>query len=134
MSDIASVVRALGGASAPNEGEFQTFMAFDPKVRAWRNAFTNVVGGPPQIDGGDFDYRRAYAAGERPQPVAGDPIPHWGSTGKQAGHPTEWKAQFVERFGVDPDEQAARGYSPEMQQFMRGPLANVVFELGLGSR
>jgi len=132
MTDLATAVRYLG--ATPDEHEYQTFMAFDPRVRRWRNAFTNVVGAPPQTEGGDFDYRRAYAAGERPNPVPGDVIPHWGSSGKQAGHPTEWKAQFVERFGVDPDEQAARGFSPEMQDFMRGPIGSLIFDLGIQSR
>jgi hypothetical protein len=104
--------------SPQQEHEYNAFMAFDPSVRQWRNAFTNVVGGPPNTEGGDFDYRAAYLAGSRPAPVPGDPVPHWGSAGKSADHPTMWKQQFMTQFGVDPDTPGLQ-YSPQMQEFIR---------------
>lgn len=101
-----------------NEAEFQTFMAFDPNVRAWRTAFQQQHGGLPTIDGGDYDYRAAYLAGNAPRPVQGDTVPHWGSDGKAANHPTMWKQQFMSAFGVDPDTLAEGQASPEMQRFI----------------
>lgn len=88
-----------------HESEFQTFMAFDPQVRAWRNAFTSKYGEPPNIEDSNFDYRKAYLAGDRPIQIEQDTVPHWHSTGKSAMHPTMWKQHFYEQFGVDPDTQ-----------------------------
>jgi len=105
-----------------NEAEFNAFMAFDPGVRQWRNAFTRRYGEAPQIEGGDFDYRQAYIAGNRPRPVPGDSVPHWDSRGKAGDHPTAWKEQFMQRFGVDPDTVTNEQVTPEMQQFIRGVL------------
>jgi hypothetical protein len=104
--------------SPPQENQFQTFMAFDPSVRAWRNAFHNRYGEPPVIDGGDYDYRAAWAAGSRPHAVPGDTVPHWSSVGKAADHPTMWKQHFMTQFGVDPDTPGLR-YTPEMQRFIQ---------------
>lgn len=118
-----------------HEGEFQTFMAFDPGVRDWRNSFARKYGEQPEIEGGDYDYRRAYLSGDRPQRVQGDTVPHWGSTGKDANHPTEWKARFVETFGVDPDGLPDDQVTPEMQRFMRQELGgNFLSQLTRGVR
>lgn len=131
MADPSPLARVMAGASPQREHEFQTFMAFDPQVRAWRNAFTNVVGAPPQIEGGDYDYRAAYLAGHRPTLGPSDVVPHWGApegsdspmtTAKAADHPTMWKQEFMTQFGVDPDMQAQAGFSPEMQQFMQAKI------------
>lgn len=114
-----ALAQALAGLLSPSqESEYQAFMAFDPSVRRWRNAFTNVLGGPPQTEGGDFDYRKAWLSGSRPQPVPNDPIPHWGSAGKAANHPTSWKQDFMTAFNVDPDTPGLR-YTPAMQQFIQ---------------
>lgn len=121
MSD-RPLARALAGLPPAQEQQFQTFMAFDPSVRQWRNSFQNRYGEQPQIDGGDYDYRAAFASGARPQPVPGDTVPHWSSVGKSADHPTMWKQQFMTQFGVDPDMQAQQGFSPEMQQFMQANI------------
>ena len=109
--------------SPQREHEFQTFMAFDPNVRDWRNSFQRQYGEAPQINGGNFDYRGAYMTGDRPQPVPSDPVPHWGSVGKTAGHPTAWKQTFMTQFGVDPDVVMQSGQTtPEMQQFINDQL------------
>lgn len=106
-----------------HETEFQNFLAFDPGVRQWRNAFSRRYGEQPNTDpGGDYDYRQAYMAGARPQRVPNDPVPHWPSVGKSADHPTAWKETFMQRFGVDPDAVTEDMVTPEMQQFMRGVL------------
>ncbi len=104
------------------EADFQTFMAFDPNVRTWRNAFQRAVGGPPQTEGGDYDYRAAWLAGQGPQPVSGDTVPHWGSAGKRPGHPTEWKQQFMTQFGIDPD--TAGNATPAQSSFLNQQLVN----------
>jgi hypothetical protein len=97
-----------------DEAAFQAFMGFNPQVREWRRGFTAQYGEPPQIDGGDYDYRAAYMAGVRPQAVPGDTVPHWSSVGKSADHPTMWKQEFMSRFGVDPDTPGLQ-FTPEMQ-------------------
>lgn len=110
--------------SADNETEFQNFLAFDPSVRQWRNAFTRKYGEAPNTEqGGDFDYRSAYLAGNRPQPVPHDSVPHWDSRGKSADHPTAWMNDFMQKFGIDPTTLRDDQITPEMQQFMRGVLA-----------
>lgn len=116
------------GWSPPSEHQFQTYMAFDPSVRAWRNDFQSKFGESPDMsrDSG-FDYRAAYAAGDGPRPYAGD-IPHWGSAGKLPGHQTEWKQHFMTQFGVDPDTPGLQ-YSPQMQSFMTKHLSSVPFAL-----
>lgn len=122
MSDGNKLARLMAGLPPEQEQQFQTFMAFDPNVRQWRNSFQNRYGEPPQIEGGDYDYRAAYAAGSRPVPVPGDTVPHWSSVGKAADHPTMWKQDFMTQFGVDPDQQAQQGFTPEMQQFMQAKI------------
>lgn len=124
---LAQTMAQVPGLRAPEEKEFQTFMAFDPSVRQWRNAFANRYGEQPQTEGGDYDYRAAWAAGSRPQAVPGDTVPHWSSVGKAANHPTMWKQDFMTTFGVDPDTPGLQ-YTPQMQQFIQqriqqeGPL------------
>jgi len=111
--------------SPENEQQFQTYMAFDPGVRQWRNAFSNQYGEPPQIEGGDFNYREAFLAGNGPQAYAHDSIPHWKSTGKSKDHPTAWMETFMQRFGVDPNDIPDGQWTPEMQEFMKGEIGRV---------
>lgn len=97
------------------ENEFQAYMAFDPAVRDWRNKFQLKYGSSPRLEGGDFDYRTAYAAGNRPQPVSHDTVPHWDSRGKSADHPTTWMNNFMGKFGADPMTVTPGQVTPEMQ-------------------
>lgn len=121
----------MAGAARPDEHEFQTFMAFDPSVRAWRNGFANKTGEQPNTENDPtFDYRTAYAAGNRPQAYAHDTMPHWDSRGKAPDHATAWMNDFMQRFNVDPNDLQPQQVTPEMQQFMRGPLGGAVFDLG----
>lgn len=119
-------VPALGpraGTLPPDqERQFQTFMAFDPSVRDWRNKFAQQYGEAPAIDGGDYNYREAWQAGARPEAVPGDLVPHWSSVGKAENHPTMWKQHFMDRFGSDPDEQAHAGLSPMQSAFINDQL------------
>jgi hypothetical protein len=96
-------------------------MAFDPNVRQWRNSFQNRYGEQPNTDSDPtFSYRKAWQAGEVPQPYGPDQgMPHWGSAGKLPGHPTAWMNDFMQRFGVDPNVLQPEQITPEMQQFMQ---------------
>ncbi len=112
--------------SPDHEQQFQTYMAFDPGVRAWRNGFQNRFGEQPRIDGDNtFNYREAYLAGNGPEPYAHDTVPHWKSTGKSKDHPTAWMETFMQQFGVDPNDIPAGSWTPEMQQFMQGQIGRV---------
>lgn len=118
------------------EQQFQTFMAFDPNVRAWRNSFQTRYGEAPDINSHDFDYRRAWQYGARPEPHAADGgFPHWPSGTmappyagdvyfKAPDHETMWKQRFFEQFGgADPD--TVQQWTPEMQQFMQRQLSGL---------
>lgn len=115
------------GWSPEMERQFQVYMAMDPSVRAWRNSFETRFGEQPlgpNDPRGDFNYRYAYAAGEQPAPYALDGgMPHWGSSGKTAGHPTRWMNDFMGQFGVDPNALQPGQVTPDMQRFMYGNIA-----------
>lgn len=89
-------------------------MAFDPAVRDWRNAFQQKYGEPPRMEGGDFDYRQAYLAGNRPRAVPHDTVPHWDSRGKAPDHPTTWMNDFMGQFGLDPIAVTKEQVTPAM--------------------
>lgn len=103
--------------SPQHEHEFQTFMAFDPNVRAWRQGFQRQFGEQPSMDDPSFDYRLAYLSGNRPQPYQHDTMPHWDSRGKASNHPTAWMNDFMGRFGVDPNEPG--NVTLEQQEYIR---------------
>lgn len=110
-----------GGPWTPEQEQgFQTYMAFDPGVRAWRQGFVNKFGEEPNInDDPSFDYRKAYAAGDGPRAYAHDTMPHWGSTGKAPDHPTEWMNDFMGQFGQDPNEA---DWNIQQQEWLRQRL------------
>jgi hypothetical protein len=100
------------------EQQYQVDMAFDPGIRQWKNEFTNAVGGPPNTETDpSFDYRKAWAAGDTPRTSA-DGSQHWGSSGKSSNHPTKWKAEFVDKFGKDPDTMHEDSFTDEMKNFI----------------
>lgn len=110
------------------ENQFQAFMNMDPRVREWRLKFMQKYGEPPAETDSQYDYRAAWRAGEAPEPVPYDVVPHWGSTGKSADHPTEWKAKFMDKFGVDPDEAVQTGkITPAMDAFIRAQANSMRF-------
>jgi hypothetical protein len=112
------------GITPEQEQQFQTFMAFDPNVRAWKNGFQNRYGEMPNTtDDPTFNYREAYLAGNKPQPYAGDNgFYHWDSRGKAPDHQTAWMNTFMQQFGADPMMLQPQQVTPEMQQFMQGQL------------
>ena len=132
MADPRTLAPFPLGWNDSQEKDFQTYMAFDPNVRKWRNGFQTKYGEmPDEQDNKSFNYRAAYASGDagRPQPYAGDTMSHWGSAGKMPNHPTEWMQQFWDRFGgADPNLLPAVQWTAPMQQFMQKQLQEVPFE------
>ncbi len=108
------------------EQEFQRAKAgFDPSVREWQSKFQTVYGEKPRMEGDpSFDYRKAFQAGDRPQKIESDVVPHWPSTGKAENHPTEWMEKFMQKFGVDPGEVMEKPdkQTPEMREWLRTNL------------
>ena len=84
------------------EAEFQKFWTEDKAVQDWR---IDLMGGDvpksPDDPQEQFDYRKAWKAGDRPAINPDDDSWHWGSTGKDRSHPTYHK-QFLN--SADPQE------------------------------
>lgn len=87
------------------ESKFQD----DIKNTLWYNQYKNKYGGEPDLNNTDYDYRKAYLAGVKPQNYEFDPkIQHWPSTTpsgeslKSANHPTAWMNDFMSSTGTDP--------------------------------
>jgi hypothetical protein len=115
------------------EQAFQREWTFNPQIREWQRSAEQRWGlpagemsNPPPQGRGDYDYRRAVLNGVYPRADEHDGgFPHWGSeaqtmTGrtydlKAPDHPTLWKAQFMQQFGVNPDEVQYQS-APEDQQ------------------
>jgi hypothetical protein len=124
-----NLIPRSGKLAPKQEKEFQAYMAFDPAVRDWRNAFMARAGGPPQIDNDPtYDYRKAWASNDGPRmgEKAADGTPHWGSAGKAENHPTEWKAQFMGKFGADPDAIAESAWTPQMRQYLNESIRETI--------
>jgi hypothetical protein len=92
-------------------------MMFDPSVRQWRRGLLGRYGEEPQIEGGDYNYQRAFQMGVRPQEYPHDPgMMHWPSRAppvpprregellKAPDHETLWMERFMQTYGVDPNE------------------------------
>lgn len=91
-----------GKLTPQDEQGFQTFMAFNPNVRAWSNGFQNRFGEAPDLNSPNFNYREAFMQGNQPQYYAPDNSYHWDSRGKAPDHPTAWMNDFMQQYGVDP--------------------------------
>jgi hypothetical protein len=107
---------SLGGGVQPAFDE----QGFQQGIRGtdWFNEFVKQYGEEPdlrpmsndQAQGPNYDYRKAWAAGIRPER---DPYDqnrfHWSSsTGsgdmlKADNHPTAWKEYFMRQHGMNPD-------------------------------
>lgn len=108
--------------------------AFNPDIREWKKAAAQRWNVPQEHfanlpQGGDFDYNAAILNGVTPKAYEQDGgFPHWASeaqtmTGrtyelKSPDHPTLWKAQFMQQFGVNPDEIDYASASQDQQQAM----------------
>jgi len=101
----------LGKYKAPSVPDFDE-KAFQSGIREtdWYKSFLKRYGEEPNLDAPEYDYRKAWANGIRPEPNPYDGnFPHWasalgsGEMLKSADHPTAWKEHFMRKFGVDPD-------------------------------
>lgn len=119
------LARLVAGLPPDQEQQFQTFMSFDPNVRAWKNGFQNKFGEQPNTESDPtFNYREAWQAGNKPQAYEYDTMPHWDSRGKAPDHTTAWMNDFMQRFGVDPNALQPHEVTPEMQQFMQQQIGD----------
>jgi len=76
----------------------------------WFKEYVDEYGEEPDLDTKDYDYRKAWAEGIRPER---DPYDnnryHWrsslgsGEMLKSKDHPTAWKEHYMREFGVNPD-------------------------------
>ena len=127
------LARALAGRkllSPESENEFQRDLQFAPGWRDWRRGFERSFGVYPDTEpGGDYNYRLAWMSGARPEvePSSGDfhglsdaiVPPFQNPIQLKAGdHPTRWKGEFMNKFGVNPDLMPLEQYSPEMRAFL----------------
>ena len=93
----------LTALNSQDEVRFQA----DVMRSAWYRDFVSRFGGPPNLNGGNYDYRGAWRAGARPS-ASGNL--HWpsqtpeGRRLKAPTHPTAWKEEFLQKTGVDPDQ------------------------------
>ncbi len=107
------------------EGQYQSFMGFDPNVRAWRNGFQTKYGEQPNTENDpSFNYREAWQAGNKPQAYGYDTMPHWDSRGKAPDHPTAWMNDFVQQYGVDPNAAAQQGLTAPQSQTINQQLSS----------
>lgn len=102
------------GTTDPKEDDFQRGI----RGTSWFSDFVKQYGEEPDLRpvsedpalGPNYDYRKAWAAGVRPEP---DPYDnnrqHWPSSSpdgkmlKSKNHPTAWKEPFMRQYGVNPD-------------------------------
>lgn len=98
----------------------------------WFSEFVRSYGERPDLSrNADYDYRKAWAAGLRPEP---DPYDnnryHWPSslpTGellKSPRHPTLWKEQYMRATGQNPD--AANVTEEQWKQMQQTPTKAVI--------
>ena len=93
-------------AATARENKFQVGIRATP----WFQEFVSQYGEQPDLNTPDYDYRKAWAAGIRPER---DPYDnnryHWrssldnGQMLKSADHPTAWKEHYMRATGKNPD-------------------------------
>ena len=94
----------------------------------WMAEFVRQYGERPDISrNADYDYRKAWAAGVRPEP---DPYDgnkmHWpsslpnGDMLKSENHPTAWKEHYMRATGTNPDSIGATLRDWQSMQNKRG--------------
>lgn len=82
------------------------------KKTEWYKEFTEEYGEPPDLETSDYDYRKAWKAGVRPERDPYDKNKyHWASSDPATGdmlkaedHPTAWKEHYMRETGKNPDE------------------------------
>ena len=96
------------------QGDERRFMS-GITASPWYSEFQKQYGEAPDLSkNADYDYRKAWAAGIRPEP---DPFDqnrlHWPSSApsgemlKAENHPTAWKEYFMRATGQNPDAVGA---------------------------
>ncbi|MCG3774983.1 MAG: hypothetical protein JW395_1811 [Nitrospira sp.] len=100
------LAQALQSMGSPVEDDFQTGI----RATDWYKSFLDRFGEEPNLNAPEYDYRKAWAAGIRPEPDPYDQnFPHWpsalpnGDMLKSADHFTAWKEHFMRAFGTNPD-------------------------------
>ena len=106
------LVKALTSmTSTANTSDFDE-QAFQSGIRDtdWYKSFLQRYGEEPDLDAPEYDYRKAWANGIRPERYPYDNnFPHWpsaldsGEMLKSPDHPTAWKEHFMRQYGVNPD-------------------------------
>lgn len=96
----------MAQAASAREAQFRAAIMAHP----WFQEFVKQHGEPPNLNDPDYDYRKAWAAGLRPQRYEHDGGRyHWpsalpnGEMLKGANHPTVWMEHFMRATGVDPN-------------------------------
>lgn len=96
-----------GGVLAPDEeAQFQNWI----RSTDWFKEFVNQYNEEPDLNISEYDYRRAWKSGIKPER---DPYDnnryHWPSSDPQGqmlksdDHPTAWKERFMRETGQNPD-------------------------------
>lgn len=132
---------------------WQEKLGQDPKVQAWFKELKSKykdIKEESAIDyiklGGDYDYKKAFELGIRPQldPQSGEL--HWGGPSdlKSDKHPTKWKSQLLEEASkgnfpdkITPEQQAvfdAYGVTPntEEKKMAKDTLKNIGYGISKG--
>jgi hypothetical protein len=97
-----------GDVISKEEAEFQA----EIKKTGWYKEYVKEYGEAPDLNTTEYDYRKAWKAGVRPER---DPYDnnkyHWGSSDPKTGemlkskdHPTAWKEEYMRKTGKNPDE------------------------------
>jgi len=100
--------QAGGDVISKEEAEFQAGI----KKTGWYKEYVKEYGEAPDLNTTEYDYRKAWKAGVRPER---DPYDnnkyHWGSSDPKTGemlkskdHPTAWKEEYMRKTGKNPDE------------------------------
>jgi hypothetical protein len=90
------------------EAEFQAGI----KKTGWYKEYVKEYGEAPDLNTTEYDYRKAWKAGVRPERDPYDKNKyHWGSSDPKTGemlkskdHPTAWKEEYMRKTGKNPDE------------------------------
>lgn len=137
MDRFKPQAETLAGAAIANprlmaQGQESRFLREITKS-PWFSEFVRSYGERPDLSrNADYDYRKAWAAGLRPEP---DPYDnnryHWpsslpsGELLKSPNHQTLWKEQYMRATGQNPD---ATGVTKEQWQQMQQTPAKAIID------
>jgi hypothetical protein len=115
--------------ATPEDKEEKKFQA-GIKATPWFSEFKKRYGEDPDLSSSaDYDYRKAWKAGIRPQPDPNDNNRyHWSSstdTGellKGPNHPTLWKENYMRATGKNPDATGVTEKAAKKMGYKKGGL------------